>query len=53
LRHYLIVSLTTRTVVHHERAADGSFHERPISAGLLRLDPPGISLDIGALFAQR
>lgn len=48
---YLIVNIQRRLLVHHRREGDGSFQARVVSAGTLRLDPPGLDLDVSALFA--
>ena len=50
LAHYLILDPIRRVVIHHaredgERAATRIYH-----AGALRLDPPGLELDVEALF---
>ncbi|MFD2185068.1 Uma2 family endonuclease [Rhodoplanes azumiensis] len=57
--HCLLVDPIGRTVTHHARGADGngedSDHGRLIvrtrDAGLLTLDPPGITIEIADLFA--
>jgi Uma2 family endonuclease len=50
VRHYLIVKTDTRSVIHHARGDDGSITTRIVSAGPLRLDPPGIAFDVASLF---
>ncbi len=51
LRHYLLVDAVRRTVVHHARAADGGeITTRIARDGAVRLDPPGIALDVAGLF---
>ena len=50
LRHYLIVATKRPTVIHHERLEDGTIQTRILAAGPLRLDPPGITLDVASLF---
>ena len=50
LRHYLIVWSTRRVLIHHRRMEDGSIETAILHGGELRLDPPGLVLDIGALF---
>ena len=42
LRHYLIVAIESRAVIHHARAEDGSIATRVVRDFPLRLDPPGI-----------
>ena len=44
LRHYLIVDLKRRTIIHHERDAAGAITTRIVRDGAVRLDPPGIDL---------
>ncbi len=41
--HYLIVSTSASTVIHHRRSEDG-WATRIVGPGPLRLDPPGITL---------
>ncbi len=51
VRHYLLVDIKSRTVVHHARAGDGGVATRMAPDGALRLDPPGVALDVPELFA--
>jgi Uma2 family endonuclease len=46
VRHYLVINPETRTVTHHMRADDGAIKAVTLTAGSLRLDPPGIALDV-------
>lgn len=51
LRHYLLVDSVRRAVIHHARAADGGeITTRIARDGAVRLDPPGIALDVAGLF---
>ncbi len=50
LRHYLIVRAERGLLIHHRRTEDGSIETTILHGGELRLDPPGLVLDIGALF---
>jgi Uma2 family endonuclease len=50
LRHYLLVSGKTRTVIHHARSEGREIATRIVREGVVRLDPPGVALDIGGLF---
>lgn len=50
LRHYLVIDPDRRTIVHHRRADDGAIATAIIGDGALALDPPGIVLDLGAVF---
>lgn len=49
LHHYLIV-YPEKPLLHHQRQADGTILTRIVSAGPLRLDPPGIEIDVASLF---
>jgi Uma2 family endonuclease len=46
VRHYLVINPETRAVTHHMRAGDGAIKAATLTAGSLRLDPPGIALDV-------
>lgn len=46
VRHYLVINPETRTVTHHTRAQDGAIKAVTVTSGSLRLDPPGIALDM-------
>lgn len=50
IRHYLIVHLTERVVLHHARRQDGRIESAILGTGALALDPPGIALRIEDLF---
>jgi Uma2 family endonuclease len=50
IRHYLIVRARRREIVHHYRSGDGIV-SRIVNLGSIRLDPPGIALDIGEVYA--
>jgi Uma2 family endonuclease len=50
LRHYLIVDLKKRHVLHYQRQSDGGLLLRIIKDGLVKLDPPGISIAVADLF---
>ena len=50
VRHYLLLNIKSRTVIHHARAEDGAIATRIARDGAVRLDPPGISLDVAGLF---
>lgn len=49
--HYLIFGPEHPVVIHHGRQADGAILTRVLREGVLRLDPPGLEIDIGALVA--
>jgi Uma2 family endonuclease len=44
IRHYLIVTIRNRAVIHHQRDDAGAITTRIIRDGAIRLDPPGIEL---------
>lgn len=50
VRHYLVIDPDGRSVTHHTKAADGAVSASSLRAGLLRLDPPGIAIEVTALF---
>ena len=47
--HYLIVYIDRRMVIHHARDGD-EIRTRLVPSGPLRLDPPGLELDVESLF---
>jgi Uma2 family endonuclease len=49
--HYLVIDPDDRVVVHHHRSRDGRIEPRTLRAGVLRLDPPGLELDVADLFS--
>ncbi len=49
--HYLIVDPEKQMVIHHARGEGEVLQTRLSSEGQLRLDPPGLSLQIESLFA--
>jgi hypothetical protein len=50
--HYLLVETQRHLVVHHHRAAgEQEFRTSIARGGTLRLDPPGLDLDIDAIYA--
>lgn len=50
VQHYLILRAEERAVIHHARDASGTIATRILRDGELALNPPGIVLDIAALF---
>ena len=52
MRHYLIVKTDTRCVIHHRRSDDGAIATSIRHTGSLRLDPPGIGIQIDDIFAN-
>jgi Uma2 family endonuclease len=51
LRHYLIVKTDTRAVIHHRAGGDGRLETAILREGRIELDPPGIGIELAALFA--
>jgi Uma2 family endonuclease len=45
VRHYLIVDVDKRTVIHHRRDESGAMTTRIVGDVPIPLDPPGIVLD--------
>lgn len=50
VEHYLIVNVTSNSVIHHRRGAAGLIETRVVSEGVLVLEPPGVALGIVDLF---
>ena len=48
--HYLIIHPTRRSVIHHRRETSGGIATRILSSGLIRLDPPGISVMVESFY---
>lgn len=51
IRHYLIFDPEGRPTVHHERTGVDTFVTRIMRGGILRLDPPGLEIDLDPLHA--
>ncbi len=51
LRHYLIIKTETRSIIHHWRDEAGDLHTKLHPEGVLRLEPPGISIAVADVFA--
>lgn len=50
IRHYLIVHLARRVLIHHRKAGDGGISTAILGAGPVLLDPPGITIQVEDLF---
>ena len=50
VHHYLIIDPDACAVAHHSRAANGTVSGHTITSGTIRLDPPGLSLDVPEIF---
>ncbi len=48
--HYLIVDPEKQMVIHHARGEGDTLRTRLLTAGELRLDPPGLSVAVPSLF---
>ncbi len=53
LRHYLIVDLEARAVIHHGRDAAGAIATQVLRGGNLSFDPPGIEVEVSGFFPAR
>ncbi len=50
IQHYLILRARKPEIIHHSRMG-GDIVSRVVNVGMLRLDPPGISIDVGEVYA--
>ena len=50
LHHYLVVDAKARAMTHYHRDAAGEVIGNVVSEGILMLDPPGLSFDVGQIF---
>lgn len=50
VQHYLVVRARKQEIIHHYRQGDDIL-SRPVNIGSIRLDPPGIDLDIADVYA--
>jgi Uma2 family endonuclease len=51
VQHYLLIETRRRLVLHHRRGAQDEVVTRFLPAGRLRLEPPGLDLDVEAIYA--
>jgi Uma2 family endonuclease len=51
VQHYLLVETRRRLIVHHRRAAADEIVTRFVPGGHLRLEPPGLELDLATIYA--
>jgi Uma2 family endonuclease len=50
--HYLLAETKRRLIVHHHRAGgEREFRTSIVRDGILRLEPPGLDLDVDAIYA--
>ena len=52
IAHYLIVNSADPSLIHHRRTAEGRIESAHHAGGMLELDPPGLALDLDALFGS-
>ncbi len=52
IRHYLIVRTDKPAVIHHRRDAGGAIRTQVVPGGGIALDPPGVVLDVDALYRR-
>jgi Uma2 family endonuclease len=50
LMHYLIVDAEGRMLIHHRRGGGDMLETRILNSGVLRLDPPGLDIQVTELF---
>ena len=50
IQHYLIVSARRREIIHHRRAG-AEIVSRVANLGSIRLDPPGIEIEVAEIYA--
>jgi len=48
--HYLFVDPDARKVTHHRRTASGTVAADTMTSGIIRLDPPGLTVEVADLF---
>jgi Uma2 family endonuclease len=48
--HYLFVDPDARKVTHHQRTVDGTVAADILTSGIIRLDPPGLTVEATDLF---
>jgi Uma2 family endonuclease len=52
VQHYLIIDPTQPLIIHHSRAAGDALLTRIVKDPALRLDPPGLDVDLTELFER-
>jgi Uma2 family endonuclease len=52
IRHYLVVLPDQRILVHHRKEEDGTLRSAILREGPLTLDPPGLTVQVEALFPK-
>jgi hypothetical protein len=51
-RHYLIIDPDRPLLIHHKRGTSDAIETRIVSGPTLRLDPPGLELDLVEVLAR-
>ncbi len=51
IQHYLIARTRRREVIHHSRAG-AAVVTRIINLGTIRLDPPGVTIDLADIYPE-
>jgi Uma2 family endonuclease len=49
IQHYLVVRARRQEIIHHRRSGD-EIVSRAVNLGVIRLDPPGIVLDVAEVY---
>ena len=52
LHHYLVVDPDRPLLIHHRRGQGDALETRFVRGSLLRLDPPGLDVDLGEVLAR-
>ena len=52
VQHYLVVRARRQEIIHHRRSGD-EIVSTPVNVGAIRLDPPGIVLDVAEVYDER
>lgn len=50
VQHYLIVDPDGRPTLHHQRQGDGRILTSIVASGTIKLDPPGMEVDVSTFF---
>jgi Uma2 family endonuclease len=50
VHHYPIIDPEGAPLIHHQRQADGTILTKIVADGTVRLDPPGIAIEVGEIF---
>ena len=50
IEHYVVVDWEERELMHHRRTGAGLARPSILNAGILKLDPPGIKIEIAGIF---